>query len=268
MSIQSPLLPFFSFYTVPFSFQFLPPHVWTIGLSSPLTHVYTAAIINFPIHHFDYGIPAIFDCIKHLDIFHCPINEGPHIAVHQDTPSVLNVLNPFLPLTVCLCHPCLLMPFSTLATESGGSAFISCPDWFCNRFQCQPRCHPFHEARQEHSCTESVFERSALARRGRWPGHWTRGDQERGSSDSCLPLNFPIARTEDDIPILHLDFPNCGVLLGRMKTVHFHKHLMRCPSSQGAYNVVIPWKAKWGSCCTEAHDYKGVSAALQGQGCT
>lgn len=28
------------------------------GLSSSLASLYTAAIINFPIHHFDYGIPA------------------------------------------------------------------------------------------------------------------------------------------------------------------------------------------------------------------
>lgn len=205
------------------------PSNWSLLIANPSVH---SCHNKFPNSPFWLWHSCIFDCI-----FHCPINEGPHIPVHQDTPSLLNVLNSFLPLTVCLCHPCLLIPFSTLASESGGAALISCLDWSCNLFQCQPRGHPFQEARQDHSCPESVSERSALDRWGRWPGHWTRGDQEWGSPDSCPPLHFPIARTEDNIPTPPLDFPNCGVLLRKMERVHFHKHLMRCPSSQGAHNV-------------------------------
>lgn len=51
----------------------------------------------------------------------------------------------------------------------------------------------------------------------------------------CGPLlNFLMASTEDNIPTLHLDFPKCSVVLGKIKMFQFHKHLMRCPYSQGA----------------------------------
>lgn len=51
------------------------------------------------------------------------------------------------------------------------------------------------------------------------------------------PLNFLMLSIKDNRPPLHLDFPKHSVVLGKIKMVHFDKHLMRCSYSQGAYNI-------------------------------
>lgn len=90
-----------------------------------------AAIINLLNHHFDSGIPKYLITSNTGIFFHWQVNEGLFTPIHQDTPSLLNVLNPFLPFTACLCHPLLA---DTLlyhwVSKSRGSTLISYTDWF------------------------------------------------------------------------------------------------------------------------------------------
>lgn len=91
-----------------------------------------------------------------------------------------------------------------------------------------------------HSCRPAFASgRDAQPRPGRWPGPGTRGESEGALTWAKWgpPLNFLVASSEDSRPSLHLDFPECSVILGKRKGAHFHKHLTRCSYSRGAYNI-------------------------------
>ena len=88
------------------------PYPWTTR--KPI-NLYTATIINFPNYHFDHGVPQYFIVSNAALLFHGPINEGTHSPMQWDTMGLLNVHDPFQPLTVCRHHALLAIPHSITA---------------------------------------------------------------------------------------------------------------------------------------------------------
>lgn len=74
------------------------PSNWSLLNANPPVHRCRNKFSNSP---FWLRHSCIFDCIKHWNIFNCPVSEGSHIPVHQNTPSLQNVLNSSLSLTMC-----------------------------------------------------------------------------------------------------------------------------------------------------------------------